>query len=274
MFDATVIISNFNYGRFIESSICSCLDQEPCQIIIVDDASVDDSWNRICKYVDNQDEDHPIYAVQLKTNSGGNARGKNVGIALCKTDLITCLDSDDMLLPGSITVRKRYINKECFWSHGRAVRLESEESYNRLLPVSDVYRSKHTGRYRGGLHDGVRTKVSLYTGVEASTVLLHRKIYEQYGLYDENLKWKIDREMWHRLLYHGCKKAFVDEWVSIYRHHSKQATRNRHIKNPIKVDAMFRNVIKVRKKITNTNTIFLENYDPNRLIAQSTGILM
>ena len=35
--------------------------------------------------------------------------------------------------------------------------------------------------------------------IHAQTVMLHRDIHIKYGLYDENLKARSDREMWWRL---------------------------------------------------------------------------
>ena len=53
--DVSIIITSFNYDRFIEESIISCLNQETdCsfEVIVVDDGSNDNTKNILSKYAD------------------------------------------------------------------------------------------------------------------------------------------------------------------------------------------------------------------------------
>ena len=108
-----------------------------------------------------------------------------------------------------------------------------------------------------------------YKQVQAPTVLVNRVLYEQYGLYDEDLKWRIDREMWHRWLSHGVVKKFIDKPVAIYRRHPRQISKNPSIKQPKVIDKKFRKIVAVRRKLDRTNTLFMEDYDHNSLIGES-----
>jgi len=112
--DVTVVISNYNCDKFIKSCIKSVLGQSiPCKIIVVDDCSTDSSWKRILDFK------NLITAVRLNTNSHGNARGKNIGIALSNTKYIACFDSDDMMTPHSIEYRLHSIEQQqSEWSFG------------------------------------------------------------------------------------------------------------------------------------------------------------
>ena len=76
------------------------------------------------------------------------------------------------------------------------------------------------------------TSSSVYD-IKTQTVLIHRSVYEKYGLYDEDLECKVDREMWLRLFgkknedVPHIKSYFLDEIVAYYRWHSKQVSNKR-----------------------------------------------
>lgn len=257
----SVVISNYNYGRFVSSAIESCLAQtHPCSVIVVDDASSDDSWDVIQGYVKDG-----VMAVRLKKNSGGNARGKNVGICLSKTPYITCLDADDLLLPNSIEIRTQYIDQYDF-VHGWALSVKSTESYKNIL-------SKEVLRLRNFTLPGRAKKLLLEQpgprwafAVEASTVLSNRSLYERFGLYDEEMRWTIDREMRWRWLYHGATKKMLKKYVSIYRRHKNQLTADRSRKDPKLCAKMLKQRIELRETITAENTLLMSNYDVDSFI--------
>jgi len=298
----TIVISNYNYGQYLECAIKSAVKQtSKCDIIVVDDASKDNSWQLIQTAVAKYRGRIPFTGVRLKKNSNGNARGKNVGICLSKTPYITCLDSDDMLTRCSVSLRERKLeSSQADWVHAKALFMESETTdYDKLMRI--LYRRprrakskpleigpyamrllnmtpgmevrKNEFKYDKFIKLNNEADLAWYKGVEASTVLVRREAYEKVGLYDEILKWKIDREMWHRFLSNGIKKRFINATVSVYRKHSKQATRNRSIKNPQKVNKQFDIQIEARKKMDPNNTLFIDHYDPYEYIAEVLGDL-
>lgn len=89
----SIIINNYNYGRFLDDAIKSALDQtyQNTEVIVVDDGSTDDSHQVIAKY------DGRIIAV-LKGN-GGQASALNAGFFQSHGEVVIFLDADDMLLP-------------------------------------------------------------------------------------------------------------------------------------------------------------------------------
>lgn len=90
----SVLICNYNKEAFICNTLDSVLSQtyKPSQIVIVDDASTDNSVSLISEYAQQYAE---IELVQLKNNVGlSNAR--NVGIKNIKNPLIAFIDSDDL----------------------------------------------------------------------------------------------------------------------------------------------------------------------------------
>ena len=213
----TIVISNYNYARYLSSAIESSLDQTvPCEVIAVDDASTDESWDVIKSYACST-----VRGVRLKKNSGGNARGKNVGICMSDTEYITCLDSDDMLLPTSMEDRMKIIDEFDF-VHGFAYGIRTSKSYSHL-DIEEISKKSYTPTKR--VLSKFNQEPHRWTSViNASAVLSRRSLYEQMGLYDEAMRWKIDREMWWRLLSHGAKRGMIYKYVSIYRKHADQVT--------------------------------------------------
>jgi glycosyltransferase involved in cell wall biosynthesis len=93
---ASVLITNFDYGRFLGYAIDSALAQTwpNVQIVVVDDGSRDHSRALLESYGDE------IQTV-LKKN-GGQSSAVNAGIPLLTGDAVILLDSDDMLDPTAI----------------------------------------------------------------------------------------------------------------------------------------------------------------------------
>jgi hypothetical protein len=92
---ASIIISSYNYRRFLREAIDSALGQTypNTEVIVVDDGSTDDSREIIAGYGDR------IIAV-LKENAG-QASAWNAGFRASRGELIVFLDSDDVLGPTS-----------------------------------------------------------------------------------------------------------------------------------------------------------------------------
>lgn len=93
---ASILINNYNYGRFLSAAIDSCLAQTypNVEIVVVDDGSTDDSRAIIAGYGD------AVVAV-LKQN-GGQASAFNAGFAASSGELLFFLDSDDLFLPEKV----------------------------------------------------------------------------------------------------------------------------------------------------------------------------
>lgn len=92
----SIVINNYNYGRFVGQAIESALAQTypHVEVIVVDDGSTDDSREVIAQYGER------VRAV-FKEN-GGQASAFNVGFAVSKGDPVIFLDADDVLFPNAV----------------------------------------------------------------------------------------------------------------------------------------------------------------------------
>jgi glycosyltransferase involved in cell wall biosynthesis len=95
----SILVSNYNYARFIAESIQSALDQtySNFELIICDDGSTDDSVRIIQEY---QQKDPRLQLIR-KAN-GGQASGFNAAFRASRGQIIALLDSDDRFLPTKI----------------------------------------------------------------------------------------------------------------------------------------------------------------------------
>lgn len=105
----SVIITAYNAKNYIEKCVRSVLDgaaDEPLgtvEIIAVDDASTDNTVERLAAYGDT------IRLIRLSNNSGCIAKTRNKGLEAARGKYITFLDSDDWYEPGALKKLLGYI---------------------------------------------------------------------------------------------------------------------------------------------------------------------
>jgi glycosyltransferase involved in cell wall biosynthesis len=156
----SIIINNYNYGRFLADAIDSALNQEYpfVEVIVVDDGSTDNSREIIESYGDR------ITAV-FKEN-GRQASCFNVGFERCHGDIVIFLDSDDFLFPKAATlVAERMVDSSISKCNGYLQIVDTEgKPTGRRLPK----RLSPSGRYTDSfLKHGPWTYVGCYTSGNA-----------------------------------------------------------------------------------------------------------
>lgn len=102
----SVIINNYNYGRYVGKAIDSVISQtcSPSQIIVVDDGSTDNSREIIQRYGGKVD-------AVFKEN-GGQSSAFNIGFKHSVSDWVLFLDADDFLYPNAIEVLSQHLRKD------------------------------------------------------------------------------------------------------------------------------------------------------------------
>ncbi|MGA9390305.1 MAG: glycosyltransferase [Candidatus Sulfotelmatobacter sp.] len=106
----TVVINNFNYGRFVAEAIDSALRQtyDLIEVIVVDDGSTDDSKAVI--------EGYGKEIVTIFKPNEGQASAFNAGFARSSGEVICFLDADDLFLPNKVEqIAAAYRDAEIGW---------------------------------------------------------------------------------------------------------------------------------------------------------------
>lgn len=94
----SIVVLNYNYARFLPRSLGSALGQDypHVEVIVVDDASTDDSSQVIAGF------EPAVKAVRQPSNRGQGA-AMNAGVAASKGELVFFLDADDHLYPNAVS---------------------------------------------------------------------------------------------------------------------------------------------------------------------------
>lgn len=107
----SIIITNYNYGRFLAEAIDSALNQiyQPIEVIVVDDGSTDNSRQIIANYGDK--------IIPVLKENGGQGSAFNAGFAKSKGEIICFLDADDVLLPSAIALAASLLRRNTSQVH-------------------------------------------------------------------------------------------------------------------------------------------------------------
>lgn len=245
----SIIVPLYNYEKYIFDCITSIMNQTygDYELIVVDDCSTDKSYKIAKKFRSDK-----IKVIRLKKNQG-YSKAKNEGIILSEGEYITTLDADDMMTKNSIEVRvKAAIENSVPFVHANAIRVKGDISLKKCYGLKDPFIQRHPSIYE----------------IHAQTIFIKRDIFKQYGLFDENLRSRSDREMWWRLFGKpgsgppNLESFYVDECVAYYRCHplSMWRTRKRNKKHDQKVIKISEQAYDMRQRegITKENTRFLE----------------
>ena len=133
--DASIIVTSYNYGRYIARCLRSCLSQQhiSCEVIVVDDASTDNTIEEIGPFLDD------IRLIQHSENLGV-AAAANAGIKAAKSQFVIRVDADDFVSANMCYFMKSYLeaNHDAFCVSCDYVLVdEYEQVLNRLYAEND-----------------------------------------------------------------------------------------------------------------------------------------
>ena len=101
----SIVIPTYNSSKFMPNLLDSIFKNkvDDMEVVIVDDLSTDDTVEIAKKY--------PVNVVELEKN-GGPARARNIGVGEAKGDIIFFLDSDVVVLDGTIQEVEDYFRND------------------------------------------------------------------------------------------------------------------------------------------------------------------
>lgn len=202
----TIVIANYNYGRFLEEAIQSVIAQnmgDKVELIICDAASTDNSVEIIKKYANvlppntSYDEWRTQTISQLQTpNSqlvtwwcsepdGGQSAAFNKGFSHAKGRFLTWLNADDVMLPATLKKLETAITKhqDCEWFVGGCLWLDPAM----LIINCGRGRSFSEMRYREGV-----------VSVWGPSSFFTKRLLNSVGGVDERFHFAMDTDLWLR----------------------------------------------------------------------------
>jgi glycosyltransferase involved in cell wall biosynthesis len=204
----SVVIPTFNRASYIQRALNSVLAQSYAadEIIVVDDGSTDNTQELIKNEFANI-----IYVSQA--NKGISA-ARNTGINLASSDWVCLLDSDDSWQTNKLEKQVQELNK-----HPEYLICHTNETWYRNGEVLNQG-SKHE---KSGGH--IFQRCLPLCAISPSSVMIHKIIFDNVGLFDESLPACEDYDMWLRIC---CKYPvlFLDEALTNkYGGHDDQLSR-------------------------------------------------
>ena len=102
--EVSIVITNYNYGKYLSRCLRSCLSQKGtlCEVIVVDDASTDNSMEALRPFNDQ------IKIIRNEKNVGC-AESANRGIKAAKSQFVIRVDADDFVNADMSHFMKTYL---------------------------------------------------------------------------------------------------------------------------------------------------------------------
>ena len=198
MTEVSVIIPTFNRGERVLRAVSSVLHQTftDFEIIVVDDGSVDETRVLLDPFRDR------IRLIIHPENRGVSA-ARNSGIKASRSPLIAFLDSDDYWMPEKIEVQVGF-----FRENPDAVACQTEE-----LWIRNGARVNPRKRHHKPSGDIFEPSLKLCL-VSPSAVMLRRNLFDEVGLFDEELPVCEDYDLWLRI---GCRHPvhLIERWLLV-----------------------------------------------------------
>lgn len=229
----SVVIANYNYGRFLEDAIKSVLAQDAgdkVELIICDAGSTDNSVDIIKKYADGLPPNTAYHSWQSGADSqtddlhsqlitwwcsekdGGQSAAFNKGFSHARGRFLTWLNSDDMLAPNSLKTFATYVERfpDNEWFTGSMMRIDQNGV---VFRCSCAHKFSRLRALLGSV------------SVSSPSSFFARSLYEKVGGLDESLHFVMDIDLWNRF-YFMSRKTFVrmKEYMFLYRVHESSKT--------------------------------------------------
>lgn len=208
MCEISVIIANYNYGRFLETAIRSVVNQarfDECELIIIDGGSSDNSVDVIKKY-----EAKISYWVSEKDR--GQSDAFNKGFSVAKGKFGCWINADDILLPGALEVvineTAKHPNIE--WVTGGVV------FFNNDLRIWKMRRGTWITK---NMHRWVDATV---IGGPSSFFSLKR--LREIGGFNVKLHYSMDCDLWKRFFVAGMMMYHLNRYFWGFRMHAASKT--------------------------------------------------
>lgn len=194
----SIVIANYNYGRFLEDAIQSVLAQNmggKVELIICDAASTDNSVEIIKKYANGLPPNATSATKRHASTSaitwwctekdGGQSEAFNKGFSHANGKFLTWLNADDVILPGTLLNLEKAIDRHpnCEWFVGGCLWLDPE------MRILKCGRARHMSKWRA--RHGI-------VNVCGPSSFFAKDLFQRVGGVDCRFKYSMDTDLWLR----------------------------------------------------------------------------
>ena len=240
----SIVIANYNYGRFLEDAIKSVIAQkmwDKVELIICDAASTDNSVEIIRKFANGLPPNTSRYEWEnsenrlmnnnqqiLTTNDkslvanitwwcsekdSGQSAAFNKGFSHACGRFLTWLNADDIMLPGTIQSFKSAVennpNKEWFSGETVYVDVTGNIVTSGLATWSALFRFM---------------RIPPWARITAPATFFSRSLFEKVGGFDEKLRYVMDTDLWIKFTQLGYDVHYLRIACWAFRLHEESKT--------------------------------------------------
>jgi glycosyltransferase involved in cell wall biosynthesis len=202
----SIVTPSYNQGQFLEKTITSVLDQgyPRLEYVVQDGGSKDDSVQVMEKY-----RSRLLHAESKRDKGQGNAI--NLGFVHAnKGEIMAYLNSDDILLPGSLNYVASY-----FQAHP-----EVDVVYGHRIIIDQ--HDREVGRWVLPRHSDKMLVWADY--IPQETMFWRRRIWDKVGGIDESFRFALDWDLLLRFRDAGAKFVRLPRFLGAFRLHITQKT--------------------------------------------------
>ncbi|WP_236171118.1 glycosyltransferase family 2 protein [Pseudomonas pseudonitroreducens] len=212
----SIVTPSFNQGRFIASTIGSVLSQgySNLEYIVQDNQSTDGTFDVL---VAEKSSDFQYFVEK----DSGQADAINRGFSRCSGEILAFLNSDDILLPGTLAYVARLFqeNPEIDAVYGNRVLIDTDDNI--------------VGRWVLPGHDGELMRHIDY--IPQETLFWRRDLWERCGArLDDKLAFALDWDLLLRFLDCGARFSHVPHFLGGFRIHQDQKTSSEYGSNGVR----------------------------------------
>jgi glycosyltransferase involved in cell wall biosynthesis len=205
----TVVVPSYRQAAFLEETLRSVLLQgyPALELLVMDGGSSDGSVDVIKKY-------ERWLGGWVSEKDGGQSAAINKGWRRARGELITWLNSDDLLLPG--------------WAAAAAGALASSPDVDLVYCDVSVIDGASRPQWVFPGHEPSVERQMVYwrTAFAQQGFLVRRSVIEQDGYLDESLHFAMDTELWLRLSLAGRRARAMGGTFAAFRMHEDAKTAN------------------------------------------------
>ncbi len=213
----SIVTPTYNQGQYIEQTILSVLNQNypNLQYILVDGASTDDTMSIVNRYRSEID-------IVISEKDKGQSSAINKGMALADGELVTWLNSDDMLAPSALyALALAFHTSGADIVSGMTLLQKNGETTNRhltscpseVLPLRDLLDLENCWQQGQFWYQ----PESMFTRALGDRAGAHVK---------EDLYYSMDYELWLRFAEQNARLKVIGKPIALYRVHENQKTYN------------------------------------------------
>ncbi|PRY18439.1 glycosyltransferase involved in cell wall biosynthesis [Kineococcus rhizosphaerae] len=210
----SVVMAAWNAATTVAAAVSSVLWQTypAWELVVVDDGSTDSTADLVSAF-----DDPRITLVKQENAGAGSAR--NAGMEAARGDLITFLDSDDVMLGRHLEALVERLGD-------RTRAIVTANSYWLLPGGIDPSHTRHKGRFPAVPHQRLSLLEQNYLSPMS---LFRRELLEDVGGFDTTLHRSEDWDFWLRAVFAGHEVVHQPRPLALFRWGQSSMSTNRDL---------------------------------------------